>query len=492
MEQHKRDWELVPISKALGMKFGYDIFPTEFKKIAGDLSLIRLSDPEFLRAKASEDRMAPIIRKGAEITGKIVETFLMRKCSVLPILLIEPKQLNALTTFAQRQTLMLSGRIFSCVDDWFKKVRKEKAAGVIQTIQKYRTPLLQSLNNALKDWEAVTLTLISDILVADDKLSILSIFDDFIGNPVKQKRQQEHSLEVAVLALMIARKCDLPVHELKDLGLASLIHDIGLVVYEQKLNEMIQIGGQLLEPDLIREAYNRHPVYGTILLSKKNGSPISGISSRVRSIVLEHEQKNDGAGPRIDNNEMASDLEKMGMPANIIYIGDNMVNSEYAHPKEVHFPGLSIVKRYMLTTSQILHVSELYVTMLDRFKRRNVPDPHKETLKIMLKQAGTKINGQVFEIFFNHLIPPDYYPENLVVTLDTRHRDIRRKYPEYHKHSGVIITIQNENGVPQKSLHVVKGPDGTDVKQKKVFNLNQDKKHLYLKIDDWSKYAPPR
>jgi len=489
---NRRDWELVPISKALGMQFGYDIFPTEYQKIAGDLSLVRLSDPEFLKIKASGDRLAPIIKKGAAIDEKIMKIFLTKNCSVLPVLIKEPKPLNVLSSFAQKQTFMLSGRVFSCVDDWLDRLRKDRSVGVLQAVKRYRTPLLQSLNNALKDWEAVTITLINDILVADENLSVLSIFDEFISNPKKQNVQKEHSIEVAVLALMIARKCKLPIHDLKALGMAAMIHDLGMLVYEQKLNELMHIGGQILEPDIIRDYYNRHSIYGAILLSKKNGETITGITPAVRSIVLEHEQKIDGTGPKIKDPEFSEELDKMGIPKEIIYLGDNKINLYQSHPKEIHFPGLPLVKQYMNITSQILHISEFYVTTLDRFKRRKVVDPHKETLKVMLKQAGSKINGQVFEVFFNHLIPPDYYPENLVVKIDSRTPGIDKKYVAYHNYSAVILSVKDAEEKPRKMMRIIKKPDGREVSQNILFDLITEKKSLYLKIDDWSKYATPR
>ncbi|MFC1556717.1 HD domain-containing protein [candidate division KSB1 bacterium] len=486
---NQRDWELVPISKTLGKKFGYDIFPAEFKKITGDLSLIRLSDPSFLKAKADDVRRAPIIKKGAMITSKIVGTFMLKSCSVLPVLVSDPRPLDALTTFSQKQSFMLAGRVFSCVDDWLDRIRKDRAIGVLQAVKKFRTPLLQSLNNALKDWEAVTITLINDILVADERLSILSLFDEFIGNIEKQSRQKEHSLEVTVLALMIAKKNNLPIHVLKDLGMAALIHDLGLVVYEQRLQELIQVGGQVLEPDIIKYYYDLHPVYGAVLLSKKNGATIAGVSRNTRSIVLEHEQKINGSGPNVSQNEFSDELSKMNVPKEITYIGENKIRVDSSHTRDIEFPGTDRIKRFMSLASQILHVSELYVTKLDQNRRRKVEDPHKETLKLMVNEAGERINGEVFEVFFNHLIPPDYYPDNLVVTLKAEPGDKGIKYKEFDKCTGVILNVKDSSGVPRKMLQILKQPDGREYPKKVIFDLANEKKYIYLKIDDWSKYG---
>ena len=62
-----RDWELIPIKSSLRRKFAYDIYPSEFQKITGDLSLVMLSDPEFLKAKFGDQQVAPLIRRGATV-----------------------------------------------------------------------------------------------------------------------------------------------------------------------------------------------------------------------------------------------------------------------------------------------------------------------------------------------------------------------------------------------------------------------------------------
>ena len=169
----------------------------------------------------------------------------------------------------------------------------------------------------------------------------------------------------------------------------------------------------------------------------------------------------------------------MNIPENVIYLGTNRIQPDAAKPKEMLFPGTKIVKRYMSLSSQILHVSEMYVTTLDRYKRRGVKDPHKETIKLMVKQAGMKINGRIFEVFFNHLIPAEYYPENLVVTLNTRSATLDKSQIGYHKCIGVIFTDTGNDGKPTKKIRIFKGPDGKDLQKKITFDLREEKKSMY-------------
>jgi hypothetical protein len=491
LKQVGRDWELVPISSALGRQFAYDIFPSEFHRITGDLALIMLSDPIYLKAKASSEPRAPMIKRGALITPEMLRNLRSKNCTVVPVLIPgQPKPLNALTQFARQQTLMLAGRVYSCVEDWLRRTRQERAISVLQTIKKYRTPLLQSLNNALKDWEAVIVTLVNDILVADENLTILSLFDDFLGNFEKAKQQKEHSIEVAVLALMLARKCNLPVEDMKDLGLSALIHDLGMVVYEQKLKELITIGGQVLTPDHIQEIYNRHPLYGALLVTKKNGEPISGINQQTREIILEHEQKNNSDEPWTADPEFKDEVVRMNIPERILYVGNNDIFPDFHIPRDIVYPESNLVRRHLLIPSQILHISEYYVTVLNQFKQHNNKEPENKAVQYLLNEAGTGINGQIFEVFFNYLVPPQYYPDNLIIKLYFRDTQQNKKYERYNNHIGVIVTIKDLNNQPRKMIHIIKDSSGREIEQKATFDLIFDKKNMYLRIDDWNKQNP--
>ena len=44
--------------------------------------------------------------------------------------------------------------------------------------------------------------------------------------------------------------------------MVALIHDLSMIVYEQKLNELIGMGGQMLKPTAIKEIFDQHPLYG--------------------------------------------------------------------------------------------------------------------------------------------------------------------------------------------------------------------------------------
>ena len=489
MELRKvRDWEIVPLKEAVNRKFGYDIYPGEFKKITGNLSLVMLSEPELLKVGVDgREKIAPLIKKGAMIDAQLIDNLVAKNCTVVPVLIPgEPKPLNALTNFSKQQTNLLAGRIYSCVEDYFDQIRRERTMSVIQAVKNYRTPLLQSLNNALKDWESTITTLSNDILVSDENLSILSLFDEYIGDFQKVRQQKEHGIEVAVLALMIGKKCGLTYSMLRELALAALLHDLGVIVYEQRLKDIVEEGGFVLEPEVIKENYDMHPLYGALLLTKKNGDPISGISPKIREFILEHEQKINGTGPRFFDPVFEEEIKLLNISQNSYYFGSNSVVIDTTKPKDVVFPEKNIVKRFLSVTSQILHISEMYVTTLYRFKRKNVKDPHKETLTLMVKQAGEKINGHIFETFFNHFVPPDYYPDNMIVKLKFIAKIDNIDYRRFNDFQAVIYSKEDEEKNIKKFLHTVKDKEGNETSDRRNFDLNKYKKCIYLKIDEWT------
>lgn len=483
-----RDWEIIPLKDAVNRKFGYDIYPAEFKKITGNLSLVMLAEPELLKAgMEGREKIAPLIKKGALIDTQLLDNLAAKNCTVVPVLVPgEPKPLNALTNFAKQQTHLLAGRVYSCVEDYFDQIRRERTINVIQAVKKYRTPLLQSLNNALKDWEGTITTLSNDILVSDENLSILSLFDDYIGDFQKVRQQKEHGVEVAVLALMIGKRCGLTYSMLRELGLAALLHDIGVIVYEQRLKDIVEQGGFVLEPEVIKENYDLHAFFGALLLTKKNGDPISGISPIIREYVLEHEQKINGTGPRFIEPLFRDEIKLLKISQNAFYFGSNSTTTDTSRPKEVVYPEKNITKRFLTVPSQILHISEMYVTTLHRFKRKSVRDPHKETLTQMVKQAGERINGQIFETFFNHLVPPDYYPDNLIVKLQFTSKIDNMDYRRFNGYQAVIYSKEDEEKKLKKYLHTVKDKEGNEISDRRNFDLNKHKKSIYLKIDEWT------
>lgn len=95
-----------------------------------------------------------------------------------------------------------------------------------------------------------------------------------------------HSINVATLALMIGHAMDLPQADLKILGMAGLLHDVGLLKLPL---EVLNKETKLSEEEF--EQVRQHPQLGYDLVA-----PVADLDPRVRQAVLHHHEKFQGGG----------------------------------------------------------------------------------------------------------------------------------------------------------------------------------------------------
>lgn len=133
---------------------------------------------------------------------------------------------------------------------------------------------LVTLNNAAEN-------VITNIL-EEDKV-IEKVFD------IKERSSDlyEHSLSLCSLSVLTAIKLGMSKEEVHDIGVASLLHDIGLryltIKYSNhSLDEM---------SDVEQTEYKKHPVYGYTALKQE-----AWISDNVKNMILYHHERLDGSG----------------------------------------------------------------------------------------------------------------------------------------------------------------------------------------------------
>lgn len=143
----------------------------------------------------------------------------------------------------------------------------------------------------------------------NDLVEICNTADRIIGNILEEKeviekiydiRERsadiyEHSLSVCSLATIVALKLGLEQEKIHDIGVGSLLHDLGLryltIPYENR---------SLEEFDAVELAeYKKHPVYGYTAL--KNDDWISDTS---KNIILYHHERLDGSGYPLKAKEL--------------------------------------------------------------------------------------------------------------------------------------------------------------------------------------------
>lgn len=114
----------------------------------------------------------------------------------------------------------------------------------------------------------------------------------------------EHSISLCSLATLTALRLGLAKDRVHDIGVGSLLHDLGLrymtIAYQnQDLNALSKI--ELAE-------YMKHPVYGYSAVKKENW-----ISSVGKNIILFHHERSDGSGYPLKAREIPYEAAIVGV-----------------------------------------------------------------------------------------------------------------------------------------------------------------------------------
>ncbi len=96
----------------------------------------------------------------------------------------------------------------------------------------------------------------------------------------------KHSVDVATMAMIIARKSGLPNKDVYQIGVAGLLHDVGK---SHIPNEILNKAGKLTEEEFA--VMKNHTIYGYNILKQK-----SEISNEIIAGVLQHHEKINGRG----------------------------------------------------------------------------------------------------------------------------------------------------------------------------------------------------
>ncbi len=154
-----------------------------------------------------------------------------------------------------------------------KKV-KEKVKSVLEHHTYYNSGDLEALIQEADD-------VISNI--TDEEEVMEQVYD------IKERSADiyEHSLSLCTLAVVTACKMKLSKDIVHDIGVACLLHDLGLryltIIYE---NQDLS----LLSPSDLTE-YKKHPIYGYSALKDE-----TWISETSKNIILYHHERKDGSG----------------------------------------------------------------------------------------------------------------------------------------------------------------------------------------------------
>lgn len=136
-------------------------------------------------------------------------------------------------------------------------------------------------NGNLEELSKTADHIISNILEKDQVIE--KVYD------IKQRNADiyEHSISICSLAILTALKLELPTEKIHDIGVACLLHDIGLRY------QTYDFSNKCLEDMTEYEIseYKKHPIYGYSALEEENW-----LSEASKDIVLFHHERINGSG----------------------------------------------------------------------------------------------------------------------------------------------------------------------------------------------------
>ncbi|MFW6015951.1 MAG: HD-GYP domain-containing protein, partial [bacterium] len=151
---------------------------------------------------------------------------------------------------------------------------------------------------------------IKDIIleIIDDIFNFDSIIANLIDIQSYSSYTFKHSVNVAVISILIGKLLNYNMDKLIDLGIGGLLHDIGKILLPQ---EILKKPGKLNyeEYKILKE----HPRLGFEYIKK-----YESISPRARNIVLLHHERLDGSGyPKGISGDEIHDFARIGAIADV-------------------------------------------------------------------------------------------------------------------------------------------------------------------------------
>lgn len=167
----------------------------------------------------------------------------------------------------------------------------------------------------------------NDALAVD--ISVLKVSDEYTF---------KHSVDVATMAMIIAKKKQMSKQEIYDIGISGILHDIG----KSKVpNEILNKPGKLTEEEFA--VMKQHPIFGYQIL-KDNDS----LSDMIKLGVLQHHEKINGKGYPMGLE--ASQISTFGKIIAVVDIYDALVTER---PYKPGFSPRDAVEMIMAMTAEL-------------------------------------------------------------------------------------------------------------------------------------------
>jgi len=197
----------------------------------------------------------------------------------------------------------------------------------------------------------------------------------------------KHSVDVATMAMIIAKKHGLSDKQIYEVGISGLLHDVG----KSKIpNEVLNKPGKLTDEEF--KIMKQHALYGYRILQEKND-----ISEPVRMGVLQHHEKINGKG-----YPLGAGANQICLYARILSVADIYDALVTERPYKKGFSKRDAVEIIMSMTD------ELDIAAMKSFLGSIILYPVNSTVQLS--------NGEMAKVVENN---PDYILRPRVVGLET-------------------------------------------------------------------------
>lgn len=147
--------------------------------------------------------------------------------------------------------------------------------------------------------------------ITDDLMKAISDNDaiavDISTLKISDEYTFKHSVDVATMAMIVAKKHGLKQNEVYELGISGLLHDVG----KSKIpNEILNKAGKLTDEEFMM--MKQHTLFGYQILKEKDD-----LSNPIKLGVLQHHEKMNGRG-----YPMGVSADKINLFARIISVAD--------------------------------------------------------------------------------------------------------------------------------------------------------------------------
>jgi HD-GYP domain-containing protein (c-di-GMP phosphodiesterase class II) len=223
----------------------------------------------------------------------------------------------------------------------------------------------------------------------------------------------EHSIDVAVYALVLGKQYEFKRKVLVELGMAGLLHDIGKLVYPQ----LIEKPSDTLFPEE-QELLKEHPSLSVRILERSTDRYF-----HARNAILYHHENQDGSGYPLG-------IRGFNGPPDL----------EDAKPRDRIFP-----------LAELLAVTNVYDNYL--FSPNTEPQAPADALSLVLDDSGKVLNKHMVRTWARML---NLYPPGATVVIE-KHRD-----GSYNGFKGVVIRSQ-PGKYPQPVLVLIEDEGGNRI-----------------------------